>query len=93
MMYMVRKQLYLTEAQDEALKRKAEEEGVSEAEVVRRALDQALSGRGNPSWRPGRAEASADLKRSWAKGRSSLEGPFDRERLYDERPGRIRSEE
>lgn len=39
---MIRKQLYLEEAQDRALKRRAQELGVSEAEVVRRALDQAL---------------------------------------------------
>jgi predicted secreted Zn-dependent protease len=39
---MVRKQLYLKEAQDRALKRRAEELGISEAEVVRRALDEAL---------------------------------------------------
>lgn len=35
---MVRKQLYITEAQERALKRRAREEGRSEAEVARRAL-------------------------------------------------------
>lgn len=39
---MVRKQVYLDEAQDRALKRHARELGVSEAEVVRRALDAVL---------------------------------------------------
>lgn len=38
-----RKQLYLDEGQDQALKQRAKELGVSEAEVVRRALDEALS--------------------------------------------------
>ena len=40
---MIRKQLYIEEAQDKALKRRAKELGVTEAEVVRRALDEALS--------------------------------------------------
>ncbi len=39
---MVRKQLYLEEAQDQALKVRARELGISEAELVRRALDQTL---------------------------------------------------
>ncbi len=39
---MVRKQLYLEESQDQALKHRAKELGISEAEVVRRALDQAF---------------------------------------------------
>lgn len=41
---MVRKQLYLDEAQDRALKLQAKKLGVSEAEVVRQALDAALRG-------------------------------------------------
>ncbi len=40
---MVRKQLYIDPTQDAALKRKAKELGVSEAELVRRALKVALS--------------------------------------------------
>lgn len=39
---MIRKQLYLKPSQDRALKRRAKELGVSEAELVRRALDDAL---------------------------------------------------
>ena len=44
MMYMIRKQLYLTEAQDAELKRQAAKQGVSEATIVRRALTEALKG-------------------------------------------------
>ena len=40
---MIRKQLYIDPIQDAALKRKARELGVSEAELVRRALNVALS--------------------------------------------------
>lgn len=36
---MIRKQLYITEAQDDALKERARALGISEAEVARRALD------------------------------------------------------
>lgn len=39
---MVRKQLYITEVQDRALKERAGHEGVSEAELVRRALNHLL---------------------------------------------------
>jgi len=39
---MIRKQLYLDEVQDRALKARAKELGLSEAEIVRRALDQVL---------------------------------------------------
>jgi hypothetical protein len=39
---MIRKQLYLEEAQNKALKQRAKELGVSEAELVRRALDSLL---------------------------------------------------
>lgn len=39
---MIRKQLYLEETQDQALKTRAKELGISEAELVRRALDAAL---------------------------------------------------
>lgn len=51
---MVRKQFYLEGDQVKALKRKAGDIGVSEAEVIRRALDAAL----------GRGSASTGLARS-----------------------------
>lgn len=39
MMYMVRKQLYIEERHEKALKRRAKALGVSEADIVREALD------------------------------------------------------
>ena len=42
-MIMIRKQLYIDPHQDAALKRKARELGLSEAELVRRALDAVLT--------------------------------------------------
>ena len=35
---MIRKQLYITEGQDEVLKEQAQKLGISEAELARRAL-------------------------------------------------------
>ena len=89
---MVRKQLYITEAQEEALKRRAAETGVSEAELVRRALDNALGPEATRRWRPGRAEAIAALKETWHDARGRLSGPFERDALYDERMDELYSE-
>lgn len=89
MMYMVRKQLYLTERQDAELKRKAVEAGVSEAEVVRRALDLAFVVGPSTRLRPGRREAIEALARTWADPDSALVGAFDREALYQERLDRL----
>lgn len=83
---MVRKQLYLEERQERALKRRAAETGLSEAELVRQALDAALEAA--PAvvlGRPGRAEALDRLRATWSAGRSRLTEPFDRAALYDER--------
>lgn len=85
MMYMVRKQLYLTEAQDVALKNRADALGVSEAELVRRALDAALGGRVAAVSMPGREEAIARLRVTWPSRTSRLDAPFSRDELYDQR--------
>jgi len=41
-MELVRKQTYITPEQDAALKRLAQQQGTTEAEILRRALDQFL---------------------------------------------------
>lgn len=41
-MGLVRKQTYITPAQDRAVKRLAQQQGITEAEVLRKALDQFL---------------------------------------------------
>lgn len=41
---MVRKQIYITKRQEKLLKRISEARGVSEAEIVRKAIDQELYG-------------------------------------------------
>ena len=85
---MVRKQLYLEERQERALKRRAAETGLSEAELVRQALDATLGASAATVVRPGRGEALERLRATWSAGRSRLEAPFDRAELYDERTER-----
>lgn len=87
---MIRKQLYLEEAQDQALKARAKELGVSEAEFVRRALDAALYPSGGAS--SARHQALDQLLKN-ARQRSQTHPfpesyTFDREELYEEREKR-----
>jgi predicted DNA-binding protein len=42
MAQMIRKQIYIQKSQEERLKKVAEERGVSEAEIIRRALENEL---------------------------------------------------
>lgn len=86
---MVRKQLYLAEHQERALKRRAAETGLSEAELVRQALDAVLAAPATVAPRPGRAAALVRLRVAWASGGSRLAEPFDRSALYDERLERV----
>ena len=85
---MVRKQIYIQKSQEERLKRVAEARGVSEAEIIRRALDNELK-------RAGYRLAYDD--EAWAKAYQFMldlekRGPvpqrkrdWTREELYEER--------
>lgn len=46
-MELVRKQMYITPAQDRAVKQLAQQQGTTEAEILRRALDLFLAGGGH----------------------------------------------
>ncbi|MBI5230950.1 MAG: type II toxin-antitoxin system VapB family antitoxin [Coriobacteriales bacterium] len=80
---MVRKQLYLDAEIDARLARAADERGVSQAEVVREALDEYLarleSGRGDTEW----------LHEMWRDadryGIGSGGRKWTRDELYDDR--------
>lgn len=85
---MIRKQLYIEEHQDAALKRRARELGISEAELVRRALDDLLEPR--PGARPGGREARA-LEDLFGEADAIAESHrfpdhyrFERRKLYDD---------
>ena len=85
---MIRKQLYIEEAQDKALKRRAKELGVTEAEVVRRALDEALREEPYTAPQKMRLEALERLLQradALAKTHSFPEGyRLNRQELYEE---------
>ena len=89
--YVVRKQLYITEEHERALKARARELGVSEAELVRRMLDNLLldreGGRGLAG--SGAAEAlEGFLKEAdrLAQSHHFHSGyVFDRDELYEDR--------
>ncbi len=93
MYMMVRKQLYLEARQDRALKRRAKQLGVSEADVVRAALDAALREPSAPApvLRTARAEALRSLlegAREIAAAHRTGGARYDREELYEERERR-----
>jgi len=88
MMYVIRKQLYIEPRQEEALKRRARELGVSEAELVRRALDASLAGDPATLMHPGRGQAAERLAAALDRiARTGVVAPeaYDREDLYAER--------
>jgi len=93
---MVRKQLYISEEHERALKARAREVGVSEAELVRRLLDGLLlDGEGGSGLlagalaRPGTAEALEGFLEEADRLAESHRFPdgyrFDREELYEDR--------
>ena len=87
---MIRKQLYITEWQDEVLKDRARELGISEAELARRALSEFLSERSPMATRrPEALETLIERTRSLSEKHQLPSGyRFDREDLYSERVGR-----
>jgi hypothetical protein len=84
---MIRKQLYITEGQDEALKDRARELGISEAELARRALSKFLAeGSLVASKRPEALETLLERTRSLSENHRLPSGyQFDRENLYSNR--------
>ena len=89
--YVVRKQLYISDEHERALKARARELGVSEAELVRRMLDGLLldeeGGRGLAG--AGAAEALEDFLEEADRLAESHHFPegyvFDRNELYENR--------
>ena len=78
-MVVKRKQLYLTEAQDRALKERAAALGISEAELVRRAVDAAVAQPHGPHGEMGDLLDAAEkiahghrLPRGWQLDRDEL---------------------
>ena len=89
---MICKQLYLEETQDQALKQRARELGISEAELVRRALDAALYPKDNAHLAPLRRAALTRLLANAKRLSEAHAFPesyrFDRDELHNEREDR-----
>ena len=89
--YMSRKQLYISDEHERALKARARELGVSEAELVRRLLDGLLLGGEGGSGLPkaGATEALEGFLEEADRLAESHRFPegyrFDREELYEDR--------
>jgi len=89
---MIRKQVYIEPRHDRMLKRRASQRGVTEAELIREALDSV-----EKSARPARREVDASAgRKAIAFMRSLSASPtgtsrrrsWKRESLYEERTGR-----
>lgn len=83
---MIRKQLYLEQAQDEALKRRASQLGVSEAEIVRRSLDNTLglSPKQTSLAKQALEAFLAKAEQLAASSEGTSEFRFDRSSLYED---------
>lgn len=87
---MIRKQLYISDDHERALKIKAREAGISEAELIRGFLDRLLlDPKGSGQAPLGRAQAALDFLAATDEISAShrfAEGyRFDREELYEDR--------
>lgn len=82
---LVRKQVYITKSQENLLKKKAAELGVTEAELIRQALDSQSYKIGYPrrSAEQWREEVQFIQDRMTKKERSHNQRAWKREDLYD----------
>jgi hypothetical protein len=91
MTQMVRKQIYIQERQNLLLKRLAEARGVSEAEVIRQALDRELLGNA-PSQIPSGLSAWEEIERAIEDrkvlGKTGKPYVWNRQEIYEERESR-----
>jgi hypothetical protein len=89
---MIRKQVYIEERHDRLLKQWARQRGVTEAEVIREALDRAGAGgsRARHLSDPAAGLKAISFMRSLARRsrKASAGRGWSRESLYDERIGR-----
>jgi CO/xanthine dehydrogenase Mo-binding subunit len=81
---LVRKQVYITQSQENLLKRKAAEMGVTEAELIREALDSQMYTIGYPrrsaqKWQ----EEGQFIEERMAGKEHSAQRTWKREELYD----------
>ena len=87
---LIRKQLYIRPDQDRALKQAAREQGRSEAELVRQAIDEVILQRAtSPSLTPHQEALEELIQTNLDLSRQPTESsPFNRDDLYREREER-----
>ena len=87
---MIRKQVYIEERHDRLLKHRARQRGVTEAEIIREALDRADVGDSRAVSDPAAGRKAISFMRSLARRRRKAPAGrgWTRESLYDERIGR-----
>jgi len=91
MTQMVRKQIYIEKRQRAQIKRAAKAQGLSEAELIRRAIDQKLAGgsKGLPRDPAAWARARAVMRALQTQGPlPARQRSWTREELYEERESR-----
>jgi hypothetical protein len=84
---MIRKQVYITPAQDRVLKRRAASLGISEAEVIRQSLAQFEESSVSYPTRPGAWREAVEFMKERAARLPDLKGKrtWKREDAYEER--------
>jgi hypothetical protein len=88
---MIRKQVYIEARQEEALKRKASELSLSEADLIRRGIDQLDAPRGRTvgdceAWTAAMRIMSQRAARAEPAAKPPTDRGWKRDDLYDERP-------
>ncbi len=90
--HMVRKQIYIQKRQDEWLKRASKARGISEAEVIRQAIDDQATTSSDQQSPEDRMdwEKAVEFMRSLKSRRSQFSEPYkwNREEIYEERENR-----
>jgi hypothetical protein len=87
---MVRKQVYIHPAQERFLKQRAKELGVTEAELIRSAIDTLARSPARPPFDPKAWEAVVESMDERARLPTTGEArTWTREDIYEERLGRI----
>ena len=86
---MVRKQVYIEPAQEQFLKRRAKELGVTEADLIRRAIDTLARTPAGPPFDPEAWTAIVELMEQRARLPIAGGRRWTRDDLYEERLGRV----
>ena len=92
MTHMIRKQVYIAKRQEQLLKRLARARGVSEAEIIREAIDRQAAGMGSHSAAPDPEALEKVVQFALARRRHGSSGQsrkFNREELYEDRLSRL----